>query len=304
VKRWVRRLSIGVLGLVGVIGVAGAGVYGVTASHFRKSYDIKVEDVVVPTDADAVARGKRFVNVIAKCTDCHGANLQGMLLVDDPKFARLASANLTSGKGGVAPRYKTDKDWVRAIRHGVRPDGKALIFMPSNEYYYLSDQDLGDVIAYLKSLPPQDNVLPTPVMGPIARSLYITNVLPLLAAEKIDHDAARPADVAPSRDAAYGKYLARVGGCQGCHKENLAGGKDPAAPPTAPWPANLTPGGDLGKWTEQDFFRALRTGRRPDGRVLDSFMPWSLTAQMTDDEIHAVWEYLKTVPAVKTVAKK
>lgn len=303
-KRWLKRLGIGVLALVIVIGAAGAGLYGVTASRFRKSYDVKVEKIAVPADAEAVARGKRFATVIAKCVDCHGANLQGKLLVDDPKFARLAASNLTAGKGGVATRYQTDEDWVRAIRHGVRPDGKALIFMPSNEYWHLNDQDLGDIIAYLEALAPVDNELPTAVMGPIARGLYAAKKLPLLTAEIIDHDAARPAPVTPGPTAEYGKYIARVGGCHGCHKENLAGGRDMAAPPEFAWPANLTPAGRLGKWGEADFFRAMREGKRPDGSNIDPFMPWALTAQMNDDEIRAIWNYLKTVPAVGGIVVK
>lgn len=303
-NRWLKRLGLGVAGVVLLVGVAGAGLYGFTASSLRKSYDVKVAKVTVPADAEAVARGARFSGVIAKCVDCHGANMQGKVLVDDPAFARLAASNLTSGKGGVAARYKTDEDWVRAIRHGVRPDGRALIFMPSQEYWYINDNDMGDLIAYLKALPPRDNVLPTPRIGPIARGLYAAKKLPLLPAQLINHDATRAAPVAPGATAEYGKYLARVGGCHGCHRENLAGGKDMAAPPDAAWPANLTPAGRLGEWSEQDFFRALREGKRPDGSTIDPFMPWALTAQMSDDEIRALWIYLKTVPAIGGVVQK
>jgi cytochrome c553 len=294
-----KRLGIGVLGLVLIIGMAGAGLYGYTSTHLRRTYDIKVETVAVPSDAAAIERGKRFASVIAKCTDCHAANLQGQVMVDDPAFARLASANLTSGKGGVASQYKTDADWVRSIRHGVAPDGRALIFMPSESYNEINDADLGDLIAYLKSLPPQNNELPKPRMGPIARGLYASGKLPLLPAEKIDHDAPRPAAVPAGATVEYGKYLSVVGGCTGCHRKNLAGGPDAAAPPGSAEPANLTPTG-LGSWSEQDFFTALRTGKRPDGKVLDSFMPWAMTAQMTDDEIRALWLYLKTLPPTPT----
>lgn len=302
-KRWLKRLAIGVFGLVVIIGVAGAGLYGVTGSHIRKSYDIKPENITVTSDAATLERGKHLVSAIGKCFDCHGANFQGQVMVDDPAFGRLASANLTSGNGGVAANYKTDADWVRAIRHGVRPDGRALIFMPSQEYYYFNDQDLAAVIAYIKALPPQDNVLPTPRIGPIARALYASKKLTLLPAEVIDHKAARPAAVAEGPTAQYGEYLTHVGGCTGCHKTDLSGGPDPAAPPGSAVPANLTPAGAVGKWTEEDFFRALRTGKRPDGRVLDAFMPWRFTAQMTDTEIKAVWAYLRTVPPVETPKK-
>lgn len=297
-KRWVRRLGIGVLGLVLFVGLAGAGLYGVSGRALSKTYDIQPAPVVVPTDAEAVARGERLVAAITKCTECHGANMQGQVLVDDPVFARFVPPNLTSGRGGVAGNYKTDADWVRAIRHGVRPDGTALVFMPSNEYYHLTDADLGDLIAWIKALPAQDNVLPPQAYGPILRGLVAAGKVPPLPAEVIDHDAPRPAPVPAGPTAEYGRYLSEVGGCTGCHKPNLAGGKDAFGPPGTPYPANLTPAGRLGTWTEEDFRRALRTGKRPDGSTIDPFMPWTYTAKMTDDEIRAVWLYLQTVPAV------
>jgi cytochrome c553 len=295
VNRWVKRLGIGVLGLVVVVGVAGAGVYSVSSRHFGKKYDLTVAAVAVPTDSASIASGARFASAITKCVDCHGANLQGQIMMNDPAFAVLAASNLTAGKGGVAKDYKTDADWVRAIRHGVRPDGRPLIIMPSEMYNELTDHDLGQIIAWVKSRPAQDNELPAPKVGPIARSLFTAGKLPVLSAEIIDH--ARPSTVIePSVSVEYGEYLAVVGGCKGCHTANLAGG--PSHEPGGIWPANLTPAGRLGKWSEADFFAALRTGKRPDGSNIDPSMPWALTSQMTDDEIRAVWLYLKTVPAV------
>jgi hypothetical protein len=53
----------------------------------------------------------------------------------------------------------------------------------------------------------------------------------------------------------------------------------------------------IGAWSEGDFFRALREGVRPDGSHLDEFMPWSVYAHMSDDEVRALWQYLRSVPA-------
>jgi mono/diheme cytochrome c family protein len=106
------------------------------------------------------------------------------------------------------------------------------------------------------------------------------------------HPAAPPA----GPTAAYGRYLANVGGCTGCHGAGLSGGKIPGTPAEFKPPANITPAG-IGHWTEADFVRALRTGVRPGGTNIDPEMPWRLTRLMTDEEIHALYEYLKTVPA-------
>ena len=78
-------------------------------------------------------------------------------------------------------------------------------------------------------------------------------------------------------------------------KPALAGRKcKPLAPGTPPV-ANLTPTG-VGAWSEADFLRAMREGKRPDGSATDEFMPWRTFAQMTDIELQAIWQYLKTLP--------
>ena len=87
---------------------------------------------------------------------------------------------------------------------------------------------------------------------------------------------------------AYGKYLALS--CAACHGDDLAGDFGP----------NITPGGTSGKWSEADFIRTLRLGTTPDARKLDSEdMPWKSFARLTDDELKAIWLYLKSVPAVE-----
>ena len=93
----------------------------------------------------------------------------------------------------------------------------------------------------------------------------------------------------------YGKYLVEIAGCAGCHGYGLSGGRV-AGPPGIPPASNLTPAG-IGAWTEPDLRRVLREGRKPSGAAIDPFMPWKTYAGMTDDEIAAIWLYLRSVPA-------
>lgn len=172
--------------------------------------------------------------------------------------------------------------------------------MPSYEYVYLTDADLAALVAYLRSLPPVDRTLPESQIGPMARLLYVAGRLDVLVpAAMIDHEVTRPADVIPGPTVEYGAYLSVVGGCSGCHGPGLSGGRIPGTPPDFPPATNITPAG-IGSWTEEDFFVALREGRRPDGSTIDPRMPWAYTAQMTDDEIRALWLYLRTVPPRET----
>ena len=164
-------------GLVGLVVVALVVVYFVGGGRLSKTYDIQVAPVAIPTDDVAIARGKHLAESAVLCQECHGENLQGDILEDDLVFGRIVASNLTSGKGGIGGRY-SDEDFVRAIRHGVRPDGTPLIIMPSEFFNKLGEADLGAVIAYIKSLPPVDNELPGTTAGPLARLIVLLAARP------------------------------------------------------------------------------------------------------------------------------
>jgi mono/diheme cytochrome c family protein len=222
-----------------------------------------------------------------------------MRMMDEPIFMRLTAPNLTAGKGGIGSTY-TDADWVRSIRYGVGRDGKPLIFMPSEAFTAMSDVDLGAMISYLKGLPPADAAAePARSPGPISRIAYLAGGFPLIPAEMIDRTRARP-HVTPGVSVEYGRYLSETGGCTSCHLPNLAGG----AKMSDAVSANLTPGGPLKNWTEADFFKAIRTGTRPDGTKISEEMPWKSMAGLTDDELRATWMFLQSVPPVATPPKK
>jgi mono/diheme cytochrome c family protein len=291
-KRALRGAGFGVLAIVGVLAIALVAIYGVSEFRMNRSYDVALAIVAVQADEETIARG-RHVATIRGCVDCHGDDLAGKLFLDAQPVARLYSANLTAGEGGVGVSY-TDADWVRAIRHGIGPNGKPLLYMPSHEFYPLSDEDTGALVAFLRSVQPVDHRLPASSVGPVGRLLFLLGKVPLVPAEMIDHRAARPAAPPPGVSVEYGAYLST--GCIGCHGEQYSGGRIPGAPPSFPAPTNLTPHETgLARWTEEDFFRALREGRRPDGSELDPFMPWQLTREMTDDEIRAMWMYMQTL---------
>lgn len=292
-KKFLRALAWGVGGVLVIVAIACTVLYVTTQRGIDRKYAVAGHALTIPTDSLALARGAHVAKALSKCIDCHGADLGGRQFIDEPPVARLWAANLTTGKGGVAPL--SDLDWERAIRHAVKPDGSALKFMPSLEFQFLSDDDVAALIAYLKSLPPVDREPKPNSVGPIGRLLYAKGDLVLIPAERVNHEqhpAAAPMAVTPE----YGRYLTEIGGCTGCHGEGLSGGKIPGTPPDWKPAANLTPSG-IGQYKEEDFFRALREGKRPDGSPIDSLMPYRFTKDMTDDEIRAVWLYLKTVPA-------
>ncbi|HSL72057.1 MAG TPA: c-type cytochrome, partial [Longimicrobiales bacterium] len=171
-----------------------------------------------------------------------------------------------------------------------------VLFMPAQEFAYFNDADVGALIAYIRSLPAVDNELPASKVGLLPRVLYLTRRFDLVPAERIDHQA-RSTVVSAGVTREYGEYIAKTGGCFGCHGAALTGGRLPGAPPSHPPPTNITPAG-IGDWSEADFIRAMRTGIRPDGRAIDPFMPWSAIGQLTDTELRALWLYLRSVAPV------
>jgi cytochrome c553 len=253
-------------GLIGLTLLVGLVLYPSGIKRFAQSYpNIQVETINIPTDSDAITRG-RHIAIIWSCTKCHGENLSGTLLANDPFLGTIPASNLTSGNGGIGKTY-TDADWVRAIRHGINSDSRAEIFM-YDYYSTMSDRDLGDLIVYLKQIPAADSEYPAMHVGPI---IAIAPAIGLFtpAAELIDHDMPHPIFSEPGATIEYGRYLATL--CFKCHGSNLAS--------------------KLKTWKQDDFFRAVQTGVLPNGKHLSPAMPLKTYGEMTDTELTALWLY-------------
>ena len=288
-------IAVAVGALIGFVLLTTAAVYVISEIRFNRTYDVQVEPVPVPDDPESISYGEHIAS-IRGCKACHGADLSGEIEFQDPMVGVIANANLTGGRGSEVADY-TVEDWVRAIRHGIGPDGKPLLIMPSNQHYAMSDEDLGALLAYIRSLPPIDNELPELKLALLPRAMYVLGPMDFLVpAELIDHDAPRPIPPERGVTAEYGEYLAGL--CSLCHGPGFSGGPIPGTPPDDPPALNLTPGGELAGWTFDDFLTAMRTGVTPGGHQLrDEYMPYeSLFGDMTDEEWEAIWLYLKTLP--------
>lgn len=292
-----RKIGIGLLVVVVLLGaVAGYGIVN-TNRQLKATIDLpEVADIPLPTDEASLAEGARLYQILG-CVGCHGPNGIGGVVVDEPGLGYFPASNLTSGAGGVATEYTSSADWVRTIKHGVSPDGRALVIMPASGFGHLTDEDMGQLIAYLVSLPPVDSDLKPMQIGLAAKAMFGLDPVGMTAVAGIDHQAVAPWDVEVGATAEYGKYLAVT--CAGCHGENFDG--DWAPPPGEPQPTNITlHETGIGSWTFAEFKTAVQTGVRPDGTTLDPFMPWPYFAQLTDMEVEAIYLYLQTVPPVAT----
>jgi mono/diheme cytochrome c family protein len=279
--------------------VIGAGlVAAVTIVAERKQNRVVqlpgIKPVAFTSDAAAIERGK-YLFASRGCGDCHAPNGAGRVFIDDEKGGmRVRSPNISPGPGSVVARY-TELDWVRAIRHGVKPDGRPLMVMPVEDYNRMTDADLAALVGYTRSLPPAQGgaaefQLPLPV-----RAVYALGVLKD-GPEKVDHSLPPAQPVAEGINREHGAYVANL--CKGCHNDHLSGGKIPGAPPAWPAAANLTSGEGSGMrgYDSVDRFKAmLRSGQAPDGRKI-AVMPFATLREINDVDAAAMYEYLKSLP--------
>ena len=242
--------------------------------------------------ARAIDRGERLVATRTGCSGCHGKDFGGADLLDILMLGHWAAPNLTTGKGSVTLDY-TASDWDHAVRHGLRGNGRTSS-MPAVEFTNLSDRELSDMVAYIRSMPPVDRTVGKMRFGPILSFVFAAKP-DWVVAYNIDHQKAHVREPPPSSPTAeYGEHLVQV--CRGCHGPGLSGGKiqgDPGMPIVANLTSHET---GLKDWTEADFIRAIREGKRKDGSSISEYMPWKLYGAMSDDELKAIYAYLRTVP--------
>ncbi len=202
-------------------------------------------------------------------------------MFDEPMIGRVVAPNLTA-----AVRQYSDSQLVGIIRNGVRPGGRSMMVMPAEEFVLLTDEDLGRIIAFLKSLPAVEGPGPSLSLGPLGRIGVASGKFKTVA--QLIAETVPPPDAA-SEEAAYGRYLARTT-CAECHGTSLRGDSNPEF--TSP-SLQL-----VAAYSLEQFTQLLRTGVALGGRNLKTMSPWARQhlSHLTDSEIAALYSYLHTLP--------
>jgi len=274
-----------------------------------------------PRDAAHVLRGQDLYERSLLCWTCHGS-LGGRnpgepqaggrefdLTQIGPGFGYVYGSNLTPDPATGIGAW-SDGELVRAIREGVRRDGRLIFPVMAYQFYHgLSDDDALSLVAYLRSLPAVRNEVPPKRPSFAAKALIAVSLI------KPEAPIRQPMTAPPAGPTIeYGEYLAwRASGCAECHTPRdpktakvdasrpLAGGSFQISEEhfvaTGP---NLTPhvGTGIGGWTEEQFLTAMQTGVRPNGTVMLPFMPWPSYAHWSRDDLHALWLYLRSLQPV------
>jgi mono/diheme cytochrome c family protein len=313
---WKKFLGYGVLTIVVVLSLGFAYLYFGNPATAPPS-SIKIE----PSEA-RLARGKYLFHHVAVCGDCHsqrdftrfggpvieGGDGLGFAFPQEMGFpGTVVAPNITPDKDAGIGNW-TDGEVIRASLEGVSRAGSALFpLMPYADFRHMSDEDVYALVAYLRTLPPAKNVLP--------RSKINFPVSMLI------NSAPKPAGHVPPVDrndpVKYGGYLTRLGGCAGCHTpmekgeplpgKQLAGGEIFRTPMGTVVSANITPDKDtgLGKWSEQDFLhkfyqyrKYVEEGSPKIGPESFTLMPWLPFCQLPEEDLKAIFTFLKTQPPV------
>jgi mono/diheme cytochrome c family protein len=270
--RWLRNALIGLVALVAVMSLV---IYLVSERELRRQYIATPADLAV-ADAPSVAAGSHLAQTRG-CTGCHRPTLQGQMFVDQPLLARVASPNLT-----VAVAEYSDKELAHIIRRGVRPDGRSVIIMPSGSYSQFTDQDVGNILAYLRSVPAIDGQRRMRHVGPGARLMFVLGKFKPAAVEVREADSLSSFYPRPGQPHWQGAYIARTT-CTECHGLNLGG--NPGRTPDL----RIAAGYSLAQFTH-----FMRTGKALGDRELTlmSNMARRRFSHFTDEEIAELHGYL------------
>jgi mono/diheme cytochrome c family protein len=307
--KWLKRLGL-VLGVLGIL-VIGAAAFLELRSAKARPIDVGKKFESTPA---RIEKGRYLTNQTG-CFLCHSEHdwqthgapeVPGMEgagwdvpYAENKMPGKVFASNITPDPDtgiGLVP----DDAVARAIREGVGRDGRALFMMPWPDYRHLSDEEVASIVVYLRTLKPvKKQRQKTEIIVPVRWFLKFTPQ-PLTTAVP-DPDQSTPL--------ARGKHIAEIGNCQECHTpvnerhEPLpglawAGGQEFRGPFGLVRSSNITPhASGLAHYNEELFLRTIRTGNI-GGRRLNPLMPWHYHRHMTDDDLKALWAYLKTVPAV------
>jgi hypothetical protein len=284
------------------------------------------EDLKIDYTHERIERGRYLANAVMLCMDCH-AERDWSKFSGPPKDRTLGSGgdrfDQNMGFPGVfyaknitpfgVSRY-TDGELYRVITTGVNKDGKAMFpVMPYLYYGKMDPEDIYSVIAYIRSLEPVQKEIPE--SQPDFPFNFIVNTIPKKAESQKRPDQ--------SDWIAYGAYMTNASGCIECHtdvkggqiimEKAFAGGREFAFPDGSVLRTmNITPDKTgIGTWTEDMFVQRFK--QYADSAYVipsvapgeyNSIMPWTMYAHMEEEDLRAIYAYLKTVKPIENIVER
>ncbi len=282
-KKFLKWTGFVVAGLVGVIALAIGWVFFASSRELSREFAIADEArIVIPTDSVSVAEGHRIAQ-LGGCLHCHGEKLNGGLVDDIPNLVRLVAPNISA----KLPDY-TNEQLATVLRKGVKPDGKSVLFMPSEMYRHLSDEDLARLIAYLRTVPvTEEGTQEKTELRIIGRVLLAKGDFKT-SADAIQSLPAAANSFDVNDPVSRGRYLT-MNYCSECHGQSLQGFAAIGAPALS-----VVKG-----YSPEQFAHLLNDGVALGDRKTKLMSPTSVVrfSNFTDSEVAAVHAFLTSAPA-------
>jgi len=308
-------------GVLVVIILAGILYFNTAFPKVDPPANVKVE--ITP---ERISRGAYLTNHVTVCLDCHSKR-------DWTKFTGPVTPGTLGGGGDVFDENLgfpgkvmmknitpasignwSDGELIRAITCGVTKDNRALFpMMPYPNYNKLDQEDLYSIVAYIRNLKPIENKLPdTELNFPLN---FIVKTMPIKSRNPMKFDRNNPLE--------YGKYLATLAGCIDCHTQSekgkplpgmeFAGGEGFQLLPGLVKSANISPDNEtgIGLWTKETFIKRFKDFSNDSAKVIsvsenefNTPMPWTMYAGMTEEDLNAIYDYLRTVKPVHNIVER
>lgn len=310
-RRWLKIAGLCLLVLVVLVLAVLPAVIGIRPIIGPKARPLT--DRTFEHTPPRLERGRYLASSVSGCVFCHseidwtsgftvkaGTEGSGRSWAEEG-LPFLTTPNITPDRETGAGTW-TDDMLARAIREGIGHDGRALFpLMPYHQYQYMSDEDLASIIVYLRSLPLVRKAQP-PSEIPFPVNRFINAVPEPVTAQVPEPNRAN--------QVAYGDYLVRIGVCRDCHTPadaqgqavpnmEFGGGFVLTSPLGQVASSNITtdPSG-IPYYTEELFLEMMRTGR-VKARKIHDYMPWKMYGQQTDEDLKAIFAYIKTLAPVQ-----
>lgn len=278
VKKILKWTGLVVAGIAGLIVLGLAYLYFASERVLDRRYEVAAPaPLVIPTDPAEIAEGRHLAQ-LAGCMHCHGDRLTGTVVDDIPKVLRLVAPNISTR----LPDY-SNAQLVTVLRKGVKPDGTSVVFMPSEMFRHLRDEDLARVIAWLRTVPASTEGVREKTEVRLLGRLILANGDVKLAAQTIPSLPPPIKGLDPEDPLSRGRYLV-MNLCTECHGQDLGG----FGPINAP-PLMVAKG-----YSTQQFARLMRDGVGLGDRQLPFMAPTAKArfSHLRDEELQAVYAFL------------
>ena len=304
--------------IIVIMAIAGGGYWWFSHTYPKVG---PASDLKVSATPEMIGRGRYLAEHVSSCIDCHS--------VRDWRYYAAPIKEETRGQGGelfdhsigvpgtlyaanITPAgigNYTDGELHRMIVSGVKRTGEPVFpIMPYPHFGAMADDDINSIIAYIRTLAPIENTVPPSELDfPLN---LIVRTMPQQANPQPRPD--------PSNTVAYGGYLVNAAACGDCHTPMVkgqfvqelafAGGSEYRLPGGClARSANITPDQEtgIGKWTKEQFLARFKkyaddaNAHVPvDSGAFNTIMPWTRYAGMTEEDLGAIFDYLRTLKPI------